>query len=102
MGEATLTEITKMSEDGTGNPGDMYYCTTDDNGLYVNMSTIPGIANYVRQEYVNLNDFSILTQAMTPYDLVLYGFKAFAMSDYNSNYYWIAYNNSFKSFDIIL
>ena len=95
MGGATLAVITQMSEDGTGNPGDMYYCTTDDNGLYVNMSTIPGIANYVRQEYVNLNDFSILTQAMTPYDLVLYGFKAFAMSDYNSNYYWIAYNNSF-------
>ena len=108
MGTATHTEIDDMNNNGTGNPGDMYFCSTD-GGLYINMSLITeeekeslppeydrsGLSNYVRQEYVNLNDFSILTQAMTPYDLVLYGFKAFAMSDYNSNYYWIAYNNSF-------
>jgi hypothetical protein len=53
------------------------------------MSSISSIVNFVALEdgSINLNDFAVLTQAMTPYDLVLYGLKAFAMSDYNASQY---------------
>lgn len=94
-GTATWTEIQNMNG-GSGTPGDMYYCTSSGHeGLYVNTSTINTVTNFTQEEYINLNDFAVLTQAMTPYDLVMYALKAFAMSDYNSNYYWVAYNNSF-------
>lgn len=99
MGHKTLEEIGSMNNSGTGNPGDMYYVAGDNDddpgSLYINMSTRAGAANYVAQQYINLNDFAVLTQAMTPYDLVLYGLKAFSMSDYNADRFWIAYNNSF-------
>ena len=90
----TSAEIDDMNEHGGAGIGEMYYCSSD-NSLYVNMSTNASITNLVPQEYINLNDFAVLTQAMTPYDLVLYAFKVFSMSDYNSNYYWVAYDNSF-------
>ena len=81
-------------------PGDMYCVTAQDatGGLYVNMSSQPGISKFVKQDSINLNDFSLLTAAMTPYDLVIYGLKAFAISEYNSNklYFQNALNNSFK------
>ena len=56
------------------------------------------------QENINLNDFSLLTAAMTPYDLVIYGLKAFAISEYNSNrlYFQNALNNSFKPINSLI
>lgn len=88
----TIAEITSS----TGNPGDIWYCDENEK-LYCNMSNISSIVNFVALEdgSINLNDFAVLTQAMTPYDLVLYGLKAFAMSDYNASQYWVALNNSF-------
>lgn len=88
----TVAEI--MSS--TGDPGDIWYCEETEK-LYCNMSNISSIVNFVVLEdgSINLNDFAVLTQAMTPYDLVLYGLKAFAMGDYNASQYWVALNNSF-------
>jgi len=75
-------------------PGDMYFCTDNDE-LYVNTSTSSSRVNFVPQKSINLNDFAVLTQAMTPYDLVMYAFKSFVISDYNADKYWLAYENSF-------
>ena len=85
----------------TANPGDMYYVTNYEtsevsleDGLYINVSTY-GDANFVKTEIINLNDFSILTQAMTPYDLIIYGLKVFSLGEYSKVNYWQALENSF-------
>lgn len=96
IGEDTYENIMLMNR-GSGHLNEMYYCITPgEEGLYVNMSSNQNICRFVKQNTIDLNDFAVLTQAMTPYDLVMYGLKAFSMSDYNSSKYWLAYNNSFK------
>ena len=78
--------------------GDIYYVINNDgthlNGLYVGMND-----QWVRTTQINLNDFAILTEAMTPYDLTIYALKAFSMSDYIDLYPWRALNNSFLPID---
>ena len=62
--------------------GDMYCVLSDRSNLYVNMTD--NDKNYVAVQSINLNDFSILTQAMTPYDLIIYAFKVLALTDANN------------------
>lgn len=76
------------------NAGDMYYVTSDQ-ALFVNMSQNKSYVQWENTTSINLNDFSLLTAAMTPYDLCIYALKAFAMSDYLVNQPAFALNNSF-------
>ena len=102
-GEATYSEILAKnnSAESADLPGDMLYCTGPDSknkGIYVNMSSTRSVVRYEKQENINLNDFAVLSQAMTPYDLVMYPLKAY---EYNPNNltpdrYWVAFYDSFK------
>ena len=65
-------------------PGVLYYVTSE-NKFYINMSTNKESADFKAQSSINLNDFALLTGAMTPYDLIIYAFKAIAMSDYSAS-----------------
>lgn len=76
----------------SSNVGDLYAMNTIDGDiLYVITNNGPVQANTI-----NLNDFSLLSEAMTPYDLVVYALKTFAMSDYIRSQPSYAYNESFK------
>ena len=76
-----------VDETSASTNGDMYI---KDSKLYV-------MNNGVAQETstINLNDFALLTQAMTPYDLVIYALKAFSITDFNVSYPAKALENSF-------
>ena len=75
-------------------PGDMYYFQ---GSLYVNTSTSGGVKweEISENNPLNLNSFSILTSAMTPYDLCIYALKAFSIADYTYLNPGYSYNQSF-------
>ena len=97
-GEKNIYE--DLPDPTSADPGDIWYMRNTNQstvylaGLYVNISS-----QWVRCTSINLNDFAILTNAMTPYDLVIYALKAFSMSDYIDLYPWRALNNSFLPID---
>lgn len=63
--------------------------------LYINTTGVASSSAYVESNTINLNDFSILTEAMSPYDLSIYALKAFSLSDYISVNPGYALNKSF-------
>lgn len=76
------------TDDGKGHPA----------GLYV--QTALSISSSKEWEYIdsgtiNLNDFAYLTEAMTPYDLVIYALNAYNESDYNVDNVSKEFNKSF-------
>ena len=82
-----VTAVDSLDDMTSTIPGDMYYFTGNETvnaGLYINMSTITGRTQYENHNDINLNDFAILTAAMTPYDLVIYAFKVLALTDINN------------------
>ena len=67
--------------------------------LYVNITgTSDG---WTQTKTINLNDFSILTEAMTPYELSIYALKVFSIGDYISINPGYALNKSFTPVDSI-
>lgn len=74
-------------------PGSLYY-VIGSNKLYVNVSTLND-PKWEDANIINLNDFTILSEAMTPYDLVIYALKAFSLAEYNSLTPELAFNKSF-------
>jgi hypothetical protein len=81
----------------TNNPtitsdGNMYTAEDDKGKLHLYVMN-GGIGQIV--DTINLNDFALLTQAMTPYDLVIYALKAFSITDFNVSYPAKALENSF-------
>ena len=71
--------------------GDMYVLNTTNPALYVYTNS-----GFVHADTINLNDFALLSAAMTPYDIVIYALKTFAISDYNRREPSYAFKESFK------
>jgi len=82
----------KGSADECTSIGDMYYDSVSKK-LKVKIGVTED--NFESCDTINLNDFSLLTEAMTPYDLVVYALKNFSLSDYNRSYPYRALQNSF-------
>ena len=76
------------SKPTSGENGDLIVYEGD---LYVYSNSDWLVANTI-----NLNDFTLLSQAMTPYDLAVYALKTFAISDYIRKEPSYAFNESFK------
>ena len=79
----------------SGTDGDLYCLTSvsiPSSALYVYNSGWKQVSGGA----INLNDFSQLTSAMTPYDLAIYALTAFSMNDYSASAKGNALNKSFK------
>lgn len=68
-------------------------------GSYAGILYVYDVTGWKACDNINLNDFTNLTEAMTPFDLSIYALKMFSIADYNAYLPQRALENSFKPVD---
>ena len=77
--------------------GDLFFLIINaTSGLYSGALYVYDVTGWKQCNTINLNDFTNLTQAMTPYDISIYALKVFSLADYNPYLPQKALENSFK------